>query len=109
MLKRNKQVSKEMAKKIKEFLSYDSQTGIIRWKKSAARRIKVGYRAGCTHPNGHIEIYVAGRKFMAHHLAWLLHYGEMPDCLVFHANGKKSDNSIQNLTTAPSNNKNIIP
>jgi hypothetical protein len=102
MLKRNKQVSKEMAEKIKEFLSYDSQTGIIRWKKSAARRIKVGYRAGCTHPNGHIEIYVAGRKFMAHHLAWLLYYGEMPDCLVFHSNGKKSDNSIQNLTMSQS-------
>lgn len=48
--------------------------------------------------NGHHCEYLLCRIYAAQRVAWLLHYGEMPDGPVYHANGQKRDNRISNLT-----------
>ena len=37
------------------------------------------------------------KRFYAHRVAWLLHYGEWPDDEIDHINGVKDDNRISNL------------
>jgi hypothetical protein len=97
MLKRHKQIN-ETELVIREHLTYSPEEGILRWKKSPVVFILPGNRAGCKHVNGHIEVRIKGRCYMAHHLIWLLHYGEMPKTSVFHLNGNKADNRISNLS-----------
>lgn len=98
MIKRFKQVQGDFAKVLEQSMQYNPLDGKLRWKKVPCNRVKVGNIVGRTHENGHIEVRFQGTLYMAHHLAWLLHYGQMPNTEIRHINGNKSDNRIQNLT-----------
>lgn len=92
---------------ISNFLDYNSETGQFKWKIRTSNRVKVGDVAGVTTKNGYISISINGVKEYAHRLAWMVYYGETPDC-IDHVNGDKTDNRISNLrnTTKGQNNKN---
>lgn len=79
-------------------LSYDPETGELRWKRSAGKA-KIGSVAGCN-AQGYTLVGVNGRLYKAHRLAWLLHYGESPTGDIDHVNGNRSDNRIVNLRIA---------
>lgn len=98
MIKRHKQVGADFIKMLQEHMQYNPIDGKLRWKKVLCNRVKVGNLVGRTHENGHIEVRFNGVPYMAHHLAWALHYGAFPTTLVIHVNGKKSDNRINNLS-----------
>jgi hypothetical protein len=85
---------------MQESFVYESTTGKLRWKTRNSGSIRVGYVAGRQHMNGHLEVGFNKKTYMAHHIAWFLHYGEWPDALVLHANGDKGDNRIENLVQA---------
>ena len=83
---------------IKEYLSYDSITGIITWLKKIPRsKITVGDKAGCLKKRGYIIITFKGKSYLAHRIAWFLYYGYQPPQLLDHDNASKDDNSIDNL------------
>lgn len=82
-------ISKE---KLDHFLSYDPDTGELKWKIIPKPGIKVGSVAGYLLNTGAIAIQVDGVRFLAHRLAFVAMTGAMPTTGVDHINGRRNDN-----------------
>jgi hypothetical protein len=87
--------------RLRECLSYDAGTGILRWKKRTATNVAVGDVAGCLDRRGYRLVRLDRRLLLAHRVAWALHYGAWPEADLDHRNRDKSDNRIVNLRSAP--------
>ena len=85
---------------LKEFLSYDPDTGIFTWLKAACNSVRVGSVAGCLDTYGYIRIKRARKQYGAHRLAFLYMTGEFPVDQVDHINGVRNDNRWLNLRQA---------
>lgn len=88
--------------RICELLTYNSQTGVFRWRSDMMR-------GGVWHKAGDVagfkgktccRIGVDGRSYNAHRLAWAMHYKEQPPPIIDHINGDPHDNRIANLRPA---------
>ena len=83
---------------IKDFLSYDQETGIFTWvKRPKYSKIPVGSIAGSTLNSGHIKIQVGCVQYYSHRLAWWFVHGVIPEYSIDHINENPSDNRICNL------------
>lgn len=82
---------------LRRWLSYDSDTGVFIWRVSLNNTIAVGQLAGTLKSNGYIYISLNDRKCLAHRLAWFYVYGEWPQHILDHINGKRADNRLANL------------
>ena len=96
---------------IRKRLSYDPKTGVLRWRAN-------GRIAGCLDHRGYRFVRVNWRLFLAHRIAWMLHYGAWPQGDLDHKNRDKSDNRItnlrlatrvQNIANAPARNRAGLP
>lgn len=85
------------AETLKSFLVYDSDTGVFRRISNRQGGFKLGALAGYKHHSGYRYIKVNGKTYAAHRLAWIFHFGEMPEGEIDHINCDKSDNRITNL------------
>lgn len=85
--------------RLKSLLSYDPETGDIRWKESAGRK-PAGSLAGSRHSHGYLTISVDKVKILAHRVAWAIHYGEWPAKMLDHRDLDKMNNRIVNLREA---------
>ena len=87
---------------IREYLSYEPETGVFRWIKRAPRsKYGVGSTAGTIDGDGYRRIIVLGKRHLAHQLAWQLTHGEIPGGLELdHKNHQRDDNRIANLRLA---------
>lgn len=85
-------------KKLKEWLDYDQTTGIFTRKKYKSKVNKTGGLDGY----GYIHIGIDGKQYKAHQLAWLYHYGEVPNGQIDHINCNRQDNRIENLRVVSS-------
>jgi hypothetical protein len=83
--------------RLRELYDFNPLTGEFLWKSN--KRHATGSRAG-TLSRGYWLIYVDGRQFFAHRLAWLYHYGHAPAYQIDHINLCRSDNRIANLREA---------
>jgi hypothetical protein len=88
---------------LSEWLSYDAETGEIRWKQDRWYNAKAGSIAGsiCT-TTGYRRIRLGKKsKFQAHRIAWALTYGYDPHPLeIDHIDGNRLNNRLDNLRTA---------
>jgi len=91
--------NKELLRYCNEYLSYDADTGVIKWIKKAARCITIGDVAGTIDGYGYIQIRLKDESHKAHRLAFLMHHGYLPKT-VDHANNIKIDNRALNLRAA---------
>lgn len=81
-------------------LSYDPETGLLRWKAASSNACAVGRIAGTRERDGYVYIRLMRRRLLAHRVAWFLHYGSWPIGPLDHKNMVKSDNRIENLRLA---------
>jgi len=85
---------------LRRLLEYDSSTGILTWRISPARRVKVGDEAGWATSEGYRAVKICDRQYQVHRVAWALHYGECPAGQIDHENHIRDDNRIANLRVA---------
>lgn len=90
-------------------LSYNPLTGRFIWLERVLRpgfeRLDKGWNtrfagrrvAERSHRHGHLQIGLFCKNYMAHRLAWMIHYGEIPASDLDHKNGDPKDNRIENL------------
>lgn len=82
--------------RLKELVHYDPETGDFTLRVCTHRR-KPGARATAKGANGYLKLFLEGRDYSAHRLAWLYMYGEWPKHTVDHINRVRTDNRIANL------------
>lgn len=88
--------------RVKELLSYDSETGKLYWKQSVARWIKPGDEAG-TYVRCTVDVTIDRITYRAHRIVWLLTTGVDPGaCLIDHIDGNPHNNKAENLRLATS-------
>jgi hypothetical protein len=92
------------AAKARELLVYDSDTGILRWRRSW----KI---AGCRRKDGYIVVRIDGTLYLAHRICWLIEWGEWPDEILDHVDQDPSNNRLVNLreVTHSQNHVNMKP
>lgn len=84
--------------RLRELLQYDPQTGVItRLSVKPRSPAKVGDVAGNPDSYGYLQLYVEGKAFKAHRIAWALMTGAWPENVIDHINGSKGDNRWINL------------
>jgi hypothetical protein len=59
------------AARLRELLHYDPETGVWKWQVVTSRRVHIGAIAGYQNNKGRHTIRVDGRRYAAHHLAFL--------------------------------------
>lgn len=97
-----------LIERAREILSYNSEAGIFTWINPPSNHSDLlGCEAGAT-ASGYRAIQIDGKKYKAHRLAWLLHYGAWPKGIIDHINRNPLDNRIANLRDCrvSDNNKN---
>lgn len=82
---------------LKKYLKYNPDTGLFIWKDKGNLKCKIGEVAGSPGFNGYIRISIKGKRILAHRLAYLYTYGELPTDCVDHVNHDRGDNRLINL------------
>lgn len=94
------------AARLREYLSYDPDTGVFRWLIDKTSRARVGQIAGTIQrmrPGySRWRIFIDGFEYKANRLAWLYMTGEWPVGKVDHENTDPMDNRWVNLRIATS-------
>lgn len=86
---------------IRDFISYDPDTGLFMWVKTPARKPHLlGSEPGRIIKDGYRQIKFQKRMYMAHRLAWWWVTEEWPDTLIDHENGIPDDNRFSNIRKA---------
>lgn len=114
---------------LKECLHYEPETGIFTWKERPLHHFKKTNSrtniqimniwngrnahniANSRSVQGYIKIFLDGKSYMAHRLAWLYMEGYFPEYEIDHINRIRHDNKWNNLrhvtTTCNMQNKNV--
>lgn len=84
---------------LKSILYYDQSSGDFTWLISSSR-YEIGQVAGKLTNYGYWRIYINGKAYQAHRLAWFNMTGEWPPRDIDHKNTIRDDNSWDNLRLA---------
>lgn len=88
------------AKRLRQLLNYDPETGEFVWRVDRGGRFKVGMKAGCVDiSSGYVHIRIERKKYYAHRLAWLYVHGTWPK-EIDHISRSRFDNRMSNLREA---------
>jgi hypothetical protein len=82
---------------VRTAFTYDD--GVLRWRVSPSRNVKIGDPAGSPNQRGYLQIQWNRKLFVAHKLIFAYHHGWTPP-IVDHIDGDISNNKIENLRAA---------
>jgi hypothetical protein len=85
---------------LKSILRYDPETGVFVWLVARGKNSRIGEVAGGPGSEGYWRIWIDGRFYQAHRLAWLYMTGEWPSAQVDHENVVPNDNRWDNIRGA---------
>lgn len=83
---------------LNKLLRYDPDSGLLHWK--IKRNGAIHPTAGYINHAGYVVVTIFKKAYMAHRIAWHIHFGYEPDGQVDHKNRNRSDNRIENLRLA---------
>lgn len=87
--------------RLREVLSYDRATGVLRWvKDQSPRHHTAGRAAGTVASNGYLVLSIDGKQYKAHRLAWMHVHGQWPKGPIDHRDHNKQNNALKNLRDA---------
>lgn len=86
---------------LKSLFSYDASNGLFTRLRSVSPNAKVGDVAGCVGADGYRRIWIFGKYYSAHRLAFLYMTGRLPTHDIDHMDGVKDNNSWRNLRDVP--------
>lgn len=82
---------------VREWFSYEPETGVLRWRKKPRIRNLVGARAGVAKKGGWVVVF-QGKSWEANRLAWIHAHGEIPGALRVRAvDGNRANCALANL------------
>jgi len=84
---------------VKQLFEYEPETGSLIRKVAAANQTKAGQTVGTLRSDGYLKVQVNRKGWKVHRIIFLLHHGWLPR-EVDHINGNKTDNRIENLRAA---------
>ena len=85
------------AERLRQALTYEPQTGKFRWASQVKKTTIVGALVGYMTKSGTLVIYLDGRSYLAHRLAWLWMTGSWPVNVIDHRDTNSSNNRWSNL------------
>jgi hypothetical protein len=85
---------------LRKLLSYDPETGLLRWRVDMARNVFAGDTAGKVGKSKYLKVCVRRKYMLAHRVAWAITYGVWPSNLIDHKNNDPHDNRLSNLREA---------
>ena len=77
----------------KGHIFYDEITGLFTRKTATGKIIN----AGCEDKNGYVKIWIKGKSYLAHRIAWAIYYNDEPPKVIDHQDHNKHNNKISNL------------
>ncbi len=86
------------AERVRFMFNYDPATGELTWRNPTSNNVHAGQVAGgAPRQNGRRYVLIDGVQHLAHRIAWLHHYGRLPEENVSAKNGIYTDLRIGNL------------
>ncbi len=79
-----------------EYLEYNQDTGIMKWKKDR-RSARAGNIIGTVTQGGYLCLSFYSKQYSVHRMGWFLAYGVFPDGQIDHINQDRQDNRLVNL------------
>jgi len=92
---------------LKALLHYDPVTGNFTRLTRTAQCVKVGDIAGSTNRLGYVALWILGKRYAAHRVAWFYIHGYWPTKTIDHINLIRNDNRLVNLREATAAENNI--
>lgn len=98
----HKRRERHTIEELRQNFNYCDVTGIFHLKKKRGMKDKIRpkQRVGYIDKQQYCVFNFGGIKYLAHRVAWAIHYGNWPIRQIDHINGIRSDNRITNLREA---------